>query len=307
MQVAAIVEIMESSAKTIQIFLPDGEPRGLRIAEITTRLVKAVLVPRSKLSSAGRRQELNNVGVYFLFGESEEEAKPSVYIGEAEDCYSRLVQHNRSKDFWNTAVVMVSKTDAFTKAHVKYLEWYCVGRAKDIARFGLENSTIPSEPYVTEPMLADLTDSFDTLGVLLSTLGFPIFEPVRRALPTTLSTTGEQEEADEEDLFFCTGGGAKAEGRLLEDGFVVYQGSLGRSRIAPSANKPLATFREKLMSGGILAIEGDQLVFKEYYLFNSPSAAALVVLGRKANGWVEWKRSDGKTLDEVKRQVSPSS
>jgi hypothetical protein len=28
----------------------------------------------------------------------------------------------------------------------------------------------------------------------------------------------------------------------------------------------------------------------------------MVVMGRSANGWVEWKTSSGKTLDEVKRQ-----
>ncbi|MBE0582509.1 MAG: DUF4357 domain-containing protein [Desulfofustis sp.] len=27
-----------------------------------------------------------------------------------------------------------------------------------------------------------------------------------------------------------------------------------------------------------------------------------VVLGRRSNGWIEWKYKDGKTLDEVKRK-----
>jgi hypothetical protein len=33
---------MSTEAKTIQIFLPDGDPRGIRIAEITTRIVQAI-------------------------------------------------------------------------------------------------------------------------------------------------------------------------------------------------------------------------------------------------------------------------
>jgi hypothetical protein len=28
----------------------------------------------------------------------------------------------------------------------------------------------------------------------------------------------------------------------------------------------------------------------------------MAVMGRSANGWVEWKTASGKTLDEVKRQ-----
>ena len=31
--------------------------------------------------------------------------------------------------------------------------------------------------------------------------------------------------------------------------------------------------------------------------------AALAVMGRSANGWIEWKAANGKTLDEVKWQV----
>ena len=41
--------------KTIQIFLPDGNPRSLKIAEITSRTVQAILIPRAKLDDAARR------------------------------------------------------------------------------------------------------------------------------------------------------------------------------------------------------------------------------------------------------------
>jgi hypothetical protein len=44
------------------------------------------------------------------------------------------------------------------------------------------------------------------------------------------------------------------------------------------------------------------LVFTRDHLFSSPSTAAMAVMGRSANGWVEWKTASGKTLDEVKRQ-----
>lgn len=56
------------------------------------------------------------------------------------------------------------------------------------------------------------------------------------------------------------------------------------------------------MEQGILKQEGNVYKFTSNYIFTSPSGAAGVVLGRKANGWIEWKYSDGKTLDEVKRQ-----
>lgn len=37
---------MKPTPKTIQIFLPGGDPRGIRIAEITTRIVQVIEVPR---------------------------------------------------------------------------------------------------------------------------------------------------------------------------------------------------------------------------------------------------------------------
>jgi hypothetical protein len=37
-------------------------------------------------------------------------------------------------------------------------------------------------------------------------------------------------------------------------------------------------------------------------MFASHSMAAMVMMGRSANGWVEWKTAQVQTLDEVKRQ-----
>ena len=103
-------------AKTIQIFLPAGEPRGIRIAEFTIRTVQAVLIPRSELGEAKARSELDQIAVYFLLGDSEESAKPIVYIGQTEDVRKRLDHHNSNKDFWRTAVLGISRTQNFTQA-----------------------------------------------------------------------------------------------------------------------------------------------------------------------------------------------
>ena len=58
---------MNLSGKTIQIYLPDGNPRGLKIAEITSRTVQAILIPRSKLEQAGQRDEFDNCPILNLW------------------------------------------------------------------------------------------------------------------------------------------------------------------------------------------------------------------------------------------------
>jgi len=139
-----------ATAKTIQIYLPAGEPRGIRIAEITTRIVQAVLIPRSDLAQGKLRKELDLPGTYFLFGE--DEAKPIVYIGQAEDARKRFDSHDKTKPFWKTAIFCVSKTQNFTQAHIRYLEWYCMQRAKEVARYTLDNGQVPDNSTgVPEP------------------------------------------------------------------------------------------------------------------------------------------------------------
>ena len=38
--------------KTIQIFLPDGSAKGIKLAEITSAIEKAILIPRNNLQEA---------------------------------------------------------------------------------------------------------------------------------------------------------------------------------------------------------------------------------------------------------------
>lgn len=276
--------------QTIQIFLPDGSPRSVKIAKITNRVVEAILVPRNKLEYIATRDELRNVGIYFLFGESNDRAKPLVYIGEAEDCLERVKQHNRSKDFWNYPVVMFSKINAFTKSHAKYLEHIAVAQAKEANRFETENGTIPTKSFVTESMEADLLDSFETITILLATLGFLVFEKIGK------------EQTKIKELLFINGRGVIAEGDLIDDGFVVFKGSQAKLDTVPSCHEYMITLRKKLIADEILKERETYYEFVEDYIFNSPSTAGGVVLGRSTNGWKKWKDKNGKTLDELKRQ-----
>ncbi len=274
--------------KTIQIFLPDGNPRSIKIAEITSRTVQAVLIPRSKLDEAAMRNELSSVGVYYLFGPVEDEAKPLVYVGEAEDCLVRLKQHNKSKDFWTHALVIVSRTQYFTKTHVKYLESYSYQEVQRVGRFRLDNASNPTTPYISEPMEADLMDNFDTIKVLASTLGYPLFDQIKKPV--------------RKEVLTCKGKDACAEGEYTEDGLVVFAGSTCNLKETKTAGSWIINMRKGLVESGTLIEDAGVYKFTSDHIFSSPSAAAATVLARRANGWIEWKYIDGRTLDEVKRK-----
>jgi hypothetical protein len=280
---------MTQRPQTIQIFLPDGNPTSIKIADLTNRMIVAVLIPRNKLTECGVRPEVRKYGIYFLFGVNEEKAKPISYIGETEDCFERLKMHNKSKDFWNYAVVITSKSNTFTKSHVKYLEHVCIKTATEIGRYDTDNQSAPAKPYITESMEADLLDNFETIKVLLATLGFPIFEEIRKS---TLQ---------KKDLLYCKGKDAMAQGEMIDDGFVVLKGSKSNKDETRTAGTWVTSMRKKLLDDKILIPDNGVFVFAEDFVFGSPSAAAAAVLGRRANGWTEWKDKEGKTIDEIYR------
>lgn len=283
---------MKSNAQTIQIFLPDGNPKGIRVADILSRTVKAVLFPRSQFDYMLERKELENVGFYFLFGRSED-GSDLVYIGEAEDCAKRLKDHQREKDFWNFAVAIVSKTHSLTKTHVKFLEYYSILKTIETSRYKLENAVTPSKPYVTESMEAEALDSFDTTKILLTTLGFPLFESISR----------ESISQSTSEVFFLKGKNIDAVGNLIDEGFVVFKSSQAKISTAESCHKSIIDLRQILIDNGTIILKDDSYIFTKDYVFSSPSTASDVILGHSANGWTRWKNLEGKTLDEVKRKV----
>lgn len=275
--------------QTIQIFLPDGSPTSIREAEITNRLVKAVLFPRNKMQEVSSREAVHYTGVYFLFGTDEEGVKPKVYIGEGENCYKRIQSHNRNKDFWTHCIVITTKTDEYTKTDGKYLEHYCLHHAEKIGRYKTDNDTGSKKPSIPESREYDLLDNFETAKILLATLGYPIFEEKRKS---TEKSKG----------YILSGTGIKAHGDLTDEGFIVLKGSQAKADTVPSCHKYLLDIREQLQEQGVLNMENETLIFEQDYIFNSPSTAGGVILGRSTNGWTKWKNIEGKTLDAVIRK-----
>lgn len=280
--------------QTIQLFLPTGDPRGIRVAEITTRIVRVIEVPRSQLADFLKMPEAQQVGIYVLTGELSDGGLPRAYIGQSGNVGNRLAQNNQGKDFWNRALVVISLTNSLTQTHALFLEWFAIAEATKVGRYSLENANAGTQPYTPPPLQADCHEIHETAAILLATLGQPIFEPL---------TNGPSAKAEKE-LFYCKGSGADGVGEYTSEGFVVHKGSRGRADIVASiqgtSNERL---RNQLVLDGILSAQKGQLVFTRDHLFSSPSMAAMAVMGRSANGWIEWKTLDGKTLDEVKRQT----
>lgn len=281
--------------KSIQIYLPDGNPKGIKVCEIPNSVIKAVFIPRNLLDKVSEFENIEKVGIYFLFSEKDELSRFQTYIGEAEEIRKRLKQHDTSeKDYWNFAVCFMSEKNNLNKAHIKFLESYCHEEAKNSNRTELKNSCSPQKSTLSKPEEDFALNFYDEMKLILGTLGYPIFEKIKRT-------------ESKEEVFFCKNKSAFAIGNLTEEGFLVYKDSIANKGERPSANKFVTEKRRALISEGILKQEKDTLIFTRDYIFNSPSLAASVVAGGNANGWKEWKNESGLTLDELKRNSKKES
>lgn len=286
-----------STPKTIQIFLPGGDARGIRVAELTTRIVQVIEVPRSLLQDFLKMPESNQVALYFLFGEEEDGTEQRVYIGQSGDLRARLAKHNKDKDFWERALVLISRTNSLTQTHALFLEWHCLQAARKAGRYGDENGNAGTKPHTPAPLEADCIEIYETGHTLLATLGYPLFDPVAKS--------GTPSDGDE--VYACTSSGADGRGLYTEEGFVVLKGSVGKlENVMSIKGTSVERFRAKLVESGIMRVEGSKLVFERDQLFPTPSRAGQALLGRRCNGWTEWKTRDGRTLDQVKRQSADS-
>ncbi len=296
---------MIPTAKTIQIFLPGGDPRGIRVAEITTRIVQVIEVPRSLLTIFLKMPESDQVALYFLFGSSDDGSEQQFYIGQTGDLRARLTKHNKEKAFWERALVLISRTNSLTQTHAVFLEWHCLQAARAVERYADANGNSGSRPHTPAPLEADCLEVFDTGRTLLATLGYPIFDPVVKSSVRPEDGGADGSLDSEEDVFYCKGSDADGHGIYTPEGFVVMKGSSGRKDVvASSAGTSRERLRINLLQAGVLRDEGSRLVFQKDHLFPSPSAAAIVLQGRNANGWTEWRTKAGQTLDQVIRQTS---
>ena len=281
------------NSATIKLFLPHGDAKSLRTAEIMNWTGFAVAAPRTELDDLLQREELDKSGIYILSGTDPLSGSPRAYIGEAEVIRERLKQH-KTKEFWISAIVFVSKDENLTKAHVRYLESRLLAEASQVGRFALEQNQAGGSK-LPESDRADMEVFLSHIRQLLPVLGSDLLIPV--AQPAAKLQTG--------GVLFCQVKGAEGRGHRTPDGFVVLKGSTAVLQERESAKNWPATIaiRKQLIADGTLLQKDGFYGFSRDVQFSSPSAAAAVIHGGSANGLVAWRTKDGTSLKELDEQA----
>jgi hypothetical protein len=177
-------------------------------------------------------------------------------------------------------VFFVAKDDSLNKAHVQHLEARLLALAKLAKHCKIDNKQEPMPPTLSEAETALVENFLQDIFSIFPLVGLGVFE----------RTESTKKPAD---LLTIESGNIKASGYEDAKRFVVVKGSQLVKDEARSIHQFLSTLRKDLLAQGVIVAEGPHYVFTQDHVFKSPSTAAGVVLGRTANGRIEWKDKDG--------------
>ena len=293
--------------RSINIFLLDGDPNGVRVAQISMSTIQAIAFRRNQLRRVREAfSEIERPGVYILIGADEEAQDIQLaYIGESEGVGTRLSYHNSNeagrdaKGFWTDTVVLISKDENLTKSHARYVEACLIRGVGSNPRWTMPNTRKPSEDAGKLPLQdrAAMDEFVDQTKTLVGALGWDLFREVRgRAPEQVVERELPTADIDDSPRFFFRGDGFAAEMEIGPSGdFVVTAGSKARVRTTRTIPRGTVTLRNTLVEKGVLRQEGNFLVFTSAYSFTSASSAAAAVIGASANGRILWKLPDGRT------------
>lgn len=274
------------TSKKLEIIYHNGQPDGIRSIRRHLSTMTTYVIPRPLLAEAKKITGINRPGIYYLINENDENKIAQIYIGQTRNGVVRLDDHNRSKDFWNKAIMFLADSKTFSLDMISGLEEYAIMKAHESNRYKVENSVKPKYE-IDEYDLPSIEEMYEEIQFIMATQGYKM--------------DNAKMSMNEADIFQTSRKGIIARGVYGGDKFQVLEGSeinLEKPVHLEKYNRQ----RKELYEKGDIVKQGDKYVLTVTLEFNTPSGASDFVLGGSTNGWSEWRNKDGKTLDEVYRK-----
>lgn len=285
----------EAFGRTIQLFLVDGKPTGLRKATIHGWTGLLFVSGASAFGDLTAREEVDRTGVYLLSGpDPDKSGGTRVYIGSGNSVAERIKQSALKRDFWETAITITTSDDDLSKGHAEYLEARLIQVTGQAGRVALDNSTQPDtlRRRLPEADVANMEQFLANLRIILPVIGLDMLKPQPKAVTQTTQPIEERTSGEVQfEIRHKSGVQATA---VEEDGeFIVLEGSEALKDTG-FVQQSYGGLKEKLIADGALVPQDTppgtgKLRFAKPWSFSSPSAAAAVVLDRNSNGRLEWK------------------
>ncbi len=273
-------------SKKLEVIYHNGQPDGIRSMRRNLSTMTTYVIPRPLLSEAKNISGINRPGIYYLINEDDGNKIVQLYIGQTRNGIARLDDHNRSKDFWNKAIMFLAESKTFTLDMISGLEKFAIIKAQKSKRYKVENNIVPKYE-IDEYDLAAVEEIYEEIQFIMATQGYKMNDA-----KITLN---------EADILHTTRNGITAFGIYDSEKFDVLEGSQINID-KPAHLQKYNRQREELISQQSIVNVDGKYILKVTLDFKTPSGASDFVLGGSTNGWVEWKNKDGKTLDELYRK-----
>ncbi len=275
-----------ATSKKLEIIYHNGQPDGIRSIRRHLSTMTTYVIPRPLLTEAKKITGISRPGIYYLINENDENKIAQIYIGQTRNGVVRLDDHNRSKDFWNKAIMFLADSKTFSLDMISGLEEYAIMKAHQSNRYKVENSVKPKYE-IDEYDLPSIEEVYEEIQFIMATQGYKL-DNARASLK-------------ESAVFHTTRNGIKAYGVYDGDKFQVLEGS-EINFTKPANLEKYNKQRKELFEKGDIIQRSDKYILKVTLEFNTPSGAGEFILGGSINGWAEWKGKEGKTLDEIYRK-----
>ncbi|MCD8315250.1 MAG: GIY-YIG nuclease family protein [Firmicutes bacterium] len=275
-----------SISRKLEVIYHNGQPDGIRSIRRHLSTMTAYVIPRPLLGEAKKITGINRLGIYYLISENDDNKIAEIYVGQTRNGVARLDDHNRSKDFWNKAIMFLADSKTFSLDMISGLEAYAIGKAHESKRYKVENTVNPRYE-IDEYDIPLIEEAYEEIQFIMATQGYKMDNT--RAL------------LNESNILHTTRNGIAAFGVYDGEKFEVLEGSqIDIDRKCHSAS--IERQRQTAIENGDIAYSDGIYKTTVSISFTSVNSAATFVLGGSINGWDAWKDKDGKTLNEVIRR-----
>lgn len=295
----------ETFGRTIQLFLVDGKPTGLRKATIHGWTGVLFVSGASAFGDLTARNEVDRTGVYILSGPDPDSAGATrVYIGSGNSVAERIKQSALKRDFWETAITVTTSDDDLSKGHAEYLEVRLIQLTATAGRVTLDNATQPDfqRRRLPEADVANMEQFLANLRIILPVIGLDMLKPQPKAVAQVTKPIEERTIGEVQFVLRHATIDVNATA-VQEDGeFIVLEGSQALADMGFASNN-YARLKSHLIEEGVLSAvrfpgaepTPHRLWFVRPWSFSSPSAAGAVILDRNTNGRTRWVVKGTKT------------
>ncbi len=290
----------------VVVFKTHNREDGFVRAEIKSTTIIAFRIPHDSAKNYLDNEDLKRAGIYFLVNDK----KQTVYIGQADRRVTSdsatlgrmLEQHSNSEiDEWNFGYVLTSSTKHFlTTDALHYLEQLFYVKAKEMKHYKVLNGVEPYPGYeqnIAHEVKVSLKPFIENALYLLDEeLKCEVFMTLRDIItPPHGERTGNEnpKESAVGKQFFLKTTNTKCT-YTGEQKFLLKLGESVRNQDYLSPDKGYGKLREQLIADRIIV----DFVFTKDYEFDNPSQAASVILGRMADGNLEWRDENGKPFGD---------